>query len=45
MKFAWKERHRMDMLKVEWYPLYGPKSLFQFGEKDQLCAIALMNRK
>ena len=32
-------------IKVEWYPIYGPKSLFKFGEKDQLCAIALVNRK
>ena len=37
--------HEMLSLKVEWYPIYGPKSLFNFGEKDQLCAIALMNRK
>ena len=24
------------VLKVEWYPLYGPKSLFKFGEKRRI---------
>ena len=40
-----KQRNDTE-LKVEWYPIYGPKSLFKsVVKKDQLCAIALVNRK
>ena len=27
-------------VKVEWYPLYGPKSLFKFGEKKTNCVLS-----
>ena len=36
----------MDLnFKGEWYPIYGRKGHFQFGEKGQLFAIALINRQ
>ena len=34
-----------SIFRVVWYPTYGPKSLFKFVKKDQLCSIVLMNRK
>ena len=29
---------------MEWYPTYGSKCLFKFGEKDQLRAVATHER-
>ena len=36
---------RTYYLNVEWYPKRDQKGLFKYGEKDQLCAIALGKRK
>ena len=31
--------------KVEWYPMYGPKSLFQFGEKRSIACYCTYEKK
>ena len=32
-------------LKVEWYPIYGPKSLFKFGEKRPIVCYCTREQK
>ena len=32
-------------LKVEWYPVYGPKSLFKFGEKRPIVCCCTHEQK
>ena len=35
----------MIFLKLEWYPLYGPKSLFKFGEKRPIVCCCTHEQK
>ena len=32
-------------IKVEWYPIYGPKSLFKFGEKRPIVCYCTHEQK
>ena len=32
-------------VKVEWYPIYGPKSLFKFGEKRPIVCYCTREQK
>ena len=34
-----------ELLKVEWYPIYGPKSLFKFGEKRPIVCYCTREQK
>ena len=36
---------RGGVLKVEWYPLYGPKTLFKFGEKRPIVCCCTHEQK
>ena len=35
----------LTKFKVEWYPLYGPKRLFKFGEKRQIVCYCTHEQK
>ena len=40
----WKQRVLLSF-KVEWYPIYGPKSLFKFGEKRPIVCYCTREQK
>ena len=35
----------VNLFKVEWYPMYGPKSLFRFGEKRSIVCYCTHEQK
>ena len=35
----------INSFKVEWYPIYGPKSLFKFGEKRPIVCYCTREQK
>ena len=44
-KLSFEVTLRMSLFKVEWYPIYGPKSLFKFGEKRPIVCYCTHEQK
>ena len=45
MQYLQQILHLSCQVKVEWYPLYGPKSLFKFGEKRPIVCCCTHEQK
>ena len=45
MKYLKKDIFFGFCVKVEWYPIYGPKSLFKFGEKRPVVSYCTCEQK